>query len=472
MQPINRLPPETFSSIGRKVTGNSLDASASLFPLTHVCQRWRESLISIPENWSSISNWNDDIAAVCLQRAKAAPLEISLYKPSPPEPSLFPHIIEPYDQNIRTLNVGLDSASAVEQVTATFPSFPQSMPMLESLELESGGEEEDWSIDPFEPGFTLALKCLSLTSIPLYPSILRIRTLTELILCDPVGDLRFDTLLDFLENNNSLESVHLDIEFVEPPPRNLQRRITKNQLQYLSIWCKNDVEARALIITIPLRRGASLDINIQDQNATLIDTIPNVSTAHLLDPQSPSTFELITHRRCRVGVLLRGLGGEFSFFKPVRVEDSEPFPDLHQLPLTNIHEFRLLHFEEAERNVPEPPVFRPSLFPNLETLAIECNPECETDVRRVLSSLLSNPTSSSLLKTLAFLNCTLSEELVEEITNFASERKRTLTSTWLYRVLIVHQDGKFPSAASIHKLKNYVKVVEVRMGNELPEGLT
>ena len=86
--------------------------------------------------------------------------------------------------------------------------------------------------------------------------------------------------------------------------------------------------------------------------------------------------------------------------------------------------------------------------------------------------MLSNPTSSSLLKTLAFLNCTLSEELMEEITKFASERKKTLTSTWLYRVLIVHTDGKFPSAASIHKLKNYVKVVEVRMGSELPEDQT
>ena len=303
----------------------------------------------------------------------------------------------------------------------------------------------------------------------LYPSILGIRTLTELALRDPVGDLRFDTLLDFLEGNNSLETANLSIEFTEPPPLNPQRRLTKNQLRHLSIHCENAIDAQALITTIPLRRGVSLDIDIRDKNVTLIDALPNVSTAHLLDPPYPTSFQF-TYRWYDVGVLLRGPGGEFSFSKSPRAED--PFPDFHQLPLTNVREFRLLHFEETKRTVPEPPVFRPSLFPSLETLAIECNPECETDVRRALSSLLSNPTSSSLLKTLAFLNCTLSEELVEEIINFASERKKTLTSTWLYRVLIVHQDGKFPSAASIRKLKDYVRVVDVRMGSELPEGLT
>ena len=45
------------------------------------------------------------------------------------------------------------------------------MPMLKSLELESDGEEEDWSIDPFESGFTLALKRVSLAGIPLYEPI-------------------------------------------------------------------------------------------------------------------------------------------------------------------------------------------------------------------------------------------------------------------------------------------------------------
>ena len=482
MRPINRLPPEIFSSIGRKVIGRSLDAS-ELFPLTHVCQRWRESLISIPENWTLISNDNEDIAAVSLRRAKAAPLKIILFTPSPSKPYLFPRIIQPYVQNTRSLSAEL--ISTVEQVTATFPNFPQSMPMLESLELEAEEEEGDWSIDPFQPGFTPNLKRLSLTAIPLYPSLLGIRTLTDLTLHELVGDLRLDTLLDFLEGNNSLESADLSIEFTEPPPRSPQRRVTKNQLRNLSIRCEKKIDAQALITTIPLRRGASLKIEIWDENTTLIDTLPNVSTAHILGPPSPTSFQFI-HRWSSVCVLLRGPSGKFSFFKPPGTE--EHFPDYHLLPLTNVREFRLECSGLVGRTVPDPPVFYPPLFPSLETLtiqcnleppsfivgtlAIQCNPECRTDVRRVLSSLLSNPISSPLLKNLAFFNCALSEELMEEITKFASERKKTLTSTWIYRVLIVHQDGKFPSATSIQKLRQHVSVVDIWMKHAIPEDLT
>ena len=125
--------------------------------------------------------------------------------------------------------------------------------MLESLELEQEEEEGDWSIDPFELGFTLALKRPSLVGIPLYPSLLGIRTLSELTLHEPQGDLCLDALLDFLEGNNSLESADLFIGFTEPPPRNPLRRVTNNRLRYLSIRCNNVIDAQALITTIPLR---------------------------------------------------------------------------------------------------------------------------------------------------------------------------------------------------------------------------
>ena len=61
---------------------------------------------------------------------------------------------------------------------------------------------------------------------------------------------------------------------------------------------------------------------------------------------------------------------------------------------------------------------------------------------------------------------------MKELTEFASERKKSLTSTWLYRVLIVHKDGKFPSAVSIRKLREYARAVDVRMEDGLPENLT
>ena len=428
-----------------------------------MCRRWRESLISIPENWVLISSKNEDIAAICLQRAKAAPLEIVICIPSPTEPFLFPRTLEPHVQKTRTLSV--TSISTIEQLMGMFPNFPQSMPMLESLDLTSYELEGDWSIDRFGP-FTPTLRRLSLHGIPLYPSLLRVRTLTQLTLSNLESPPRLDTLLDFLEGNQSLKSANLWFSFAELPRRNPQRRIL-NQLQHLWIECGRQVDARALITSIPLRRGARLKIKIPDYSATLSNMLPNVSTAHLSNPPSPTFFEFNTHQY-HIGVLLRGPGGEFSFSRPPRADES--LPDYHLLPLTNVREFRLVC---SGSTVPDPPTFRPPLLPSLEALAIiQYNPECNVDVRRVLSPLLSNPTSSPLLKNLAFLNCDLSDKLMEEITKFASERKKTLTSTWLYRVLIVNEDGKFPSAASIQKLRRHVSVVDVSMKHTLPEDLT
>ena len=439
-----------------------------MVPLTHVCRRWRESLISTPENWTLVSSETEDMAAVCLQRAKAAPLEITIRAVYPGEPGfLFHRILEPYIQNTRTLAVTF--LSTVEEFTEMFPNFPRSMPKLELLKLAQSNEDDqmeydDWSIDPFQP-FTSTLKSLSLDRIPLYPSLLGIRTLTELSLTYDASALTLDTFLDFLEGNHSLKCADLDITFNDPPPSNPQRQIL-NQLQYLTVASMQPMHARALATSIPLRRGAHLKISIHsDDIVAMNDIIPNVFTTHLLSPPAPTFFQL-ENGWYRTKILLRGPGGELSIRKHLGRED--PLSDLHPLPLINVREFRLVHPNTTKTNIP---VFHPPLLPSLEALTIECNIECEIDVRRVLSILLSNPTSSPLLKTLAFLNCPLPEELIEELTGFASERKKTLTSAWLYRVLIVRQDGKFPSAASISKLKRYVRVVDVWMGNELPEVL-
>ena len=477
LQPVNRLPPEILSLIAQDVVegySNCKDAS-QMVPLTHVCRHWHQLLISIPENWTLISNQsNKDMAAVCLQRAKAAPLEITILVVSPTDPGfLFPHILEPYVQNTRTLSV--NSISTIEELKAMFPDFPRSMPRLESLKLESercqAEHDVDWSIDPFEP-FTFTLRSLSLTGVPLYPSLLGIRTLTDLSLTYAASAVPLDALLDFLEGNHSLKSAWLFLTFDDPPPHNPQRRIL-NKLQYLTIGSMEPMHTRALITGIPLCGGAHLRILIDsDKIVAISDVLPSVSTAYLSNPQSP-TFLEFRYQWSSLNILLRGPGGELSLEKIRPWHPEEPgFPDFHHLPLTNVHDLRLVHFDSANNIIPASPAFHPPLFPSLETLTIECNIQCGTDVRRVLSTLLSNPASSPLLKTLAFLNCALSEELMEELTEFASEREKTLTSTCLYRVIIVRQDGKFPSAASISKLKRYMRVVDVWMGNTLPEVLT
>ena len=108
-----------------------------------------------------------------------------------------------------------------------------------------------------------------------------------------------------------------------------------------------------------------------------------------------------------------------------------------------------------------------SSFPALETFTIGR----ETDLLCLLSPLLSNPSVSPLLKTLGFQDCPLTEEFMEELMRFASDRRNT-TSTWLHHVVIANPRGDFPSIASISALEERVPVVDVRIATELPMDLT
>ena len=75
------------------------------------------------------------------------------------------------------------------------------------------------------------------------------------------------------------------------------------------------------------------------------------------------------------------------------------------------------------------------------------------------------------MKTLAFLDCNLTEDFMEELARFASNRKNT-ASTRLHRVVIVDSKGKLPSVVSVDALGKVVPVVDVRMSKELPGDLT
>jgi len=119
------------------------------------------------------------------------------------------------------------------------------------------------------------------------------------------------------------------------------------------------------------------------------------------------------------------------------------------------------------QNSPTPAVFPSLSFPVLETLVLER----ETAVSSLLSALFWNPSSSPSLKTLAFLDCDLDDGVMEELTRFSSDRKKT-TSAWLHRVVIVNSRGQLPHFTLIDKLGKRVSVVDVRIGSELPSDLT
>ena len=461
LRPVNRLPPEILSTIARCfLDENAIDAGP-IVPLTHVCRYWRESITLIPENWTLISTGRIELAAVSLERAKAARLNVDIDIRQLSDSGSFGPLV-PYTQNIDTLHVC--DLPGVEELTRAVPNFPRSTPNLRSLTLLCAYTHDKWDIfDPFE-SLTHPLKHLSLFNIPLYPSLLSLKTLTTLSLRYHSFGLQLDTLLTFLEQNRSLESATLDIRFTGPSLRNSRRRAAiKSRLRHLSISCNNPVNAQVLISNITLRKGAHLEISSLDRNTGLKDVLFDISTAHLSNLPSPAFMEYQSYPR---DIRWFGPNGSFSF--SCSPSSHTPLVELPLLSLTNIREFRLEH-HKPKRLPPylNPLAFDPSHFPALETLVVDC----DVDLSLLLAPLLSNPASPSSLKTLAFLDCAITKSFMEELTQFAINRKDT-ASARLHHVVIVSQGGGFPTATSIRELGMHVPVVDVRFGTKLPTDLT
>ena len=445
LQPVNRLPPEIVSRVAQCVLGSHSMDVRSIIPLTHVCRYWRESIISAPENWTLVSGGLFGMMALSLERSKAAPLRLELCMM---DCFRLRDLIIPRLQNIETLCC--DQHVGLEDFIQTFPNFPRSTPNLRSLKLEHA-PTWDPSTDPFNL-FPNTMRSLSLYDIPLYPSFLGLRTLTDLSLHYYMVRPPLDAFLDLLGGNCSLERVDLRIGFDEFPVPTLRNRdVIMNQLQRLSITCWDATIARAVITRIPLRRGVHLEITFRDEigGLGLNDILSDISVTHLSSLSSPTYMKYWSSSH---GVRLTGPNGSFSYdhewcgyglFRGV------PFTEFPVLPITNVPELHLVHSGP-------PAVFHPSSFPALETFTIEG----DASPSHLLSALLTNPSTSPSLKTLEFRDCMLTEELMEELTRFASHRKNT-TSTRLDRVAITHKDGKLPSTYSIRELSKHVPVVDV-----------
>jgi hypothetical protein len=370
LQPVNRLPPEILSHIARNAPNNRPWDAGSMIPLTHVCRYWRESIASTPENWTSISSRSRSLATVSLERAKSAPLEINLDTSSGRR--WLSDLLTPYIKNVKTLNVDYLSVTEVKNI---FPDFPQSMPNLLSLTLATRpGTGGDRFIDPFEP-LSPPLRSLKLSGVSLYPSLLKLRTLTELDLHDPQFNLQLDTLLDFLEENRSLESAILSLRFTEPFLRNSRRRVAiVNRLRYLQITCFDVMDGQALISSIALSKGAELKFN----SWSLEGVLSGISTTHLSNLLSPTFMEYRVNTRT---IRLLGPCGTATFHSPIG--SGIPFTEFPRLPLTNI---RRLHLDTHSWELIRPGsvvFYHLSSFPALEALTVRC----DTDLSRLLSTL-------------------------------------------------------------------------------------
>jgi len=70
---VNRLPPEVLA----KVLSFRRD-DRDLISATHVCERWRSTLLSIPLLWTEVVFGDPDRTATYLERSKGAPLHVSV----------------------------------------------------------------------------------------------------------------------------------------------------------------------------------------------------------------------------------------------------------------------------------------------------------------------------------------------------------------------------------------------------------
>jgi hypothetical protein len=465
LRTINRLPPEIISHIARHTLGEDDVDARPIVPLTHVCQYWRDSIVSTPDNWSLIFSNRRKLAELSLERAKAVPLTIRLdLGRLKEEPGFFDLLLAHVEDTVSFSCMGFHS---IKELTQALPNFPKSMPNLRSLVLGHEailGVDRRKPIDPFDFSTHIALKELSLSHIPLFSSILNLRTLTTLSLCDPYFDLPIDTLLSFLEENRSLESVSLTIKFAEPSLRRSRRPSPlENTLQRLSVSGVGAVDIRALVSSIALRKGATLETHYNGhQHAGLTAIFSEVSTAHLPSLTSPIFMEYQSSETRR-GVRLLGPDGSFSYDDGVIGEGF--LTDIALLKFASIRELRL-----GCRGPGTLTKFRLRYFHSLEVLAIDGN-----RVPLSLTSMFPDPVYPPLLKTLAFLDCCyIPEDFLAKLAQIALDRQQDNPSTFgLDRVVIMDSEGHWPpSAASIELLRKYVPVVEVLVGSEFPKDLS
>ena len=395
-----------------------------------------------------------------LERAKTSPLKLRLWMDDIRETPGFLDLIIPYIWSSESLWIG--GISSVDELIRLLPNISHSTPNLRSLRISGvTARVRHQSVDPFGL-FTPTLRYLSLVSFPLYPSLLRLESLTELALYNSRFDLHLDILLDFLEENHSLESVILSIRFITSSLRSSRRRSPiRNRLQYLLIEYFDVMDGKALASKIALRSGAQLELCCRGRTPGLDELLSSIPTAQFSNLSSPTSIDYGSRPRV---IRLLGPNGSFSFGMPA--DSQVVFVEFPFLPLVDIRKFHLIYTTRSSSQIPGP-VFDLSSFPALETFTVDC----DSWVSLLLSALVSNPTSLPSLKTLGFLNSVTSPNSMEVLTQFASKRKNT-TSTPLERVVIVNTLRRcLPSALSIKALRKHVPAVGVSMGRELPADL-
>jgi len=364
----------------------------------------------------------------------------------------------------RISNLSLKGYSSIESVADDLPGlFTSPMSPLTSLELEPTDQpaeafpSNEASTPPLFQNLS-KLRTLHLVRTPIYPAVFRIASLVELKLVDYTSPFHFGDFIGFLHSNQRLEVVILDLQFSEGSRRiSPERKASLPQLQHLVFTCGSATDARALLSWVSLRRGSHITIRGSQSNssADLASFLPSPPTP-IRDLLTPITA--IKYRRSSDSSHVFG-EGQFSF------QPSKPsltFYDVLNFFTTGaVREFHInIYTLDSDGIYLSWPLER---LPALEALVLS---EMHLPPGSLSALAKEDPLCPSL-KTIAFFDCKVTEDVIKELEEVLAKRRNS-TAARLYRVVIVNATRPLPDLQLIRRLRGFVPCVDVRVGDELP----
>jgi len=455
---VNRLHPEVIALCAAFVSDTD---PKPIIPLTHVCQHWRRAIVSSPRNWTSIGSGWKRLVPLCLERSATVPLSVKISVSGTKGDKNFLQALVPHASRISGLS--LTGYSFIESVADDLPGlFTSPMPLLTSLELEQTDQpaeafpSDEASTPPVFRNLS-NLRSLHFVRTPLYPAVFSITSLVELKLVNYASPFHFGEFIEFLHSNQSLEVIILDLQFSEGSRQIApERNASLPQLQRLVFTCGSATDARMLLSWVSLRRGSRITIRGSQSNpcATLASFLPSPPTPikEMLTP--------ITAIKYRSSDSFHVFGeGQFSF------QPSKPTPTVYDgFSLFITGAVREFHINTPTLDSSGTYLsWSLRLLPALEALVL-------SETRLPLGSLSALAKEDPLcpsLKTIAFFDCKVTEDVIKELEEVLAKR-RDSTAARLYRVVIVNATHVLPNPQLIRRLQKFVPRVDAGVGDELP----
>ena len=455
---MNHLPPEIIVLCATFVSPAD---PRPIVSLTHVCRYWRNAITSSPRSWASIGSGWKRLVPLCLKRAGVVPLTVNIMVPEIRGNETFLQALIPHVPRVSHLS--LTGYSSIERVADDLPNlFAFPIVNLTSLKLEQAEEPTEslpLNKTPASPLFRNVsnLRSLHLTRIPLYPSLANVRSLVELKLVGYTTPFPFGNFVEFLRSNRNLELAVLEIQFTGVPMWIFPGgSVSLARLRQLSFTCAHAIDAKALISSISFPRGVSLEVS---SSRTQGDEDP----CSFL-PSSPTLLRRllapIATIKCQDKPGVTELYGNNSYFS-FRCAGFGPhaYWEFPTFSTTTVREF---HVKTSSCRDLSWPLAR---LPALETLVLV---GVTSFPNHSLDFLAEEPIPCLSLKTIAFFDCDLDRTMIGELEGVVSRRKNS-TAAWLHRVVIVCRFGSFPDRQLVHRLRQFIPRVDVRMDEELPD---